>query len=158
MPIFNPRNSAEANDGLATLTAAATGLAACIYAINVIEALIPEAAAALLGYIQIAGVILIVAVIAPLLIHLKRRGGRPAGRRSSSGYLGALFRQASLTAFSLTLAFMVVLSIFNRTVLTLISAETVVDLIITVSLALFALSFFVFNRFSDMDEGLGEDV
>lgn len=155
MSVLNPRNPAEASDGLATLTAAATGLAALVYAINVAEVFIPAATAELLGYAQIAGGGLIVAIVAPLLIRLKMRGGKPAGRGTSAGYLSALFRQASLTAFGLTLAVMVALSIFDRTVLAHLSAETVVDLLITAALAFFALSFFVINRFSPLDEGLG---
>lgn len=155
MSIFNPRNPAEASDGLATLTAAATGLAALVYAINVVEVFVPESTAELFGYVQIAGGVLIVAIFAPLLIHLKRRGAKPAGRGSSAGYLNALFRQASLTAFSITLAVMVLLSMLESTVLAHLAAETVVDGLITFALAMFAISFFMINRFGALGEGAG---
>lgn len=156
MSVLNPRNAAEASDGLATLTAAATGLAALVYSVNVVEVFVPEGTADLLGYLQIAGVVLILAVYAPLMIHLKVRGGRPAGGGTSGGYLDALYRQASLTAFSVTLVFMVVLSLFDQRVLAHLSAETAVDLLITFALAAFSLSFFVINRFGRLGEGVGE--
>lgn len=158
MSFLNPRNPAEASDGLATLTAAATGLAALIYSVNVIEVFVSAATADLLGYAQIAGGVLIVAVFGPMLLFLKSRGGKPAGKPAGGGYLNALFRQAALTAFSLTLAFMIVLSIFDRTVLARLTAQTAIDLVITFALAIFAISFFIIDRFSHVGEGLGDEA
>ena len=158
MSVLNSRNSAEASDSLATLTAAATGLAALVYSVNVVEVFAPEGAADLLGHVQMAGALLVIAGFGPLMIFLKSRGGRPAGRGTSGGYLDALYRQASLTAFSATLAFMIVLSLFERTVLVHLSAETAVDLLITFALAIFSASFFVINRFSRLDPGAESDA
>jgi hypothetical protein len=49
MSVFNPRNSAEATDSLASVTAAATGLAAVVYSVNVVETFVSEPTADLLG-------------------------------------------------------------------------------------------------------------
>ncbi|PWE17524.1 hypothetical protein DDZ18_07585 [Marinicauda salina] len=158
MSIFNPRNPAEATDGVATLTAAGTAVVAFIFSLNVAEDFISSASGDLIKYLQIGGAALIVTVFAPLLINLKIRGGKPAGRGSSGGYLSALFRQAALTAFSLMVAFLVGLSIMDRTVLSRLSAESTVDLIITFALAMFALSFFIINRFGMVGEDVGGEA
>lgn len=158
MSVLNPRNAAEATDSLASVTAAAVGLAALVYSVNVAETFVPEAASELLGYAQIAGGLLILVVFGPLLILLKARGGRPAGRPSSGGYLSALFRQAALTGFSLTVLFMIVLSVFDRTVLARFSAETAIDIVITFALAAFAISFFVLNRLGRLGDELGDEA
>ena len=158
MSFINPSNSAEASDSLATLTAAAIALAALVYSVNVVEVFVSEATGDLLGHAQIAGALLILAVYGPLLVFLKSRGGRPAGKPSAGGSLNALFRQAGLTAFSLTLVFMIVLSVLNRSVLSHFSAEAAVDLVITFALAAFAVSFFIINRFSRFGDELGEEV
>lgn len=156
MSFLNPRNSAEASDVLATLTAAATGLAALVQSVNVIEVFVSEGTAELLGYMQMAGGILIIGVFAPMLILLKRRGGK-AGEGAGESYLSALLREAASTAFSFTLAFMILLSLLERRLLAHLSAETAVDLLITVVLALFALSYFLIDRFGHVGEGAGAD-
>lgn len=158
MSILKPRNGAEASDALATLTAAATGLAALVQLVNVIEVFVSEGTAELLGHFQLAGVILIIAVFAPLWILLKKSAGRASRRGASGGYLSAVVRQASGTAFSVTLAFMILLSLLDRTVLAHLSAETAVDLLISFALAMFALSFLFTDRFSHLDAGAGEDA
>lgn len=155
MSVLDPRNAAEASDILATLTAAASGLAALVYSVNVIEVFVSDGTAELLGHIQLAGGILLVAVFAPTLILLKRRRGRVAGRGDDESYFGALGRQATSTAFAITLAFMVLLSLLERRVLEHLSAETAVDLIISFALAMFALSFFLIDRFGRVGEGAG---
>lgn len=154
MSILNPRNAAEASDALATLTAAASGLAAVVYSVNVLEVFVSGRTAELLGHVPMAGVILIVGVFAPMLILLKRRG---AVQGAGGSYFSALFRQASLTAFSVTLAIMIVLSLLERRVLAHLSAENAVDLLISVALATFALSFFLIDRFGHVGEGAGGD-
>ena len=155
MTFLNPRNPAEATDGLATLTAGATAVAALIYALNAASAFVSEGAADVLVYVQIAGAVLIAAVYLPLLVILKLRGGQPAGRGTSPGYLSALFRQAGLTAFSLTIAFLVLLSVFGESFLAHFSADKSIDLMLAFGLASFSLAFFVINRFSRLGEEVG---
>lgn len=155
MPFLNPRNAAEASDLLATLTAAAAGLAALVQSVNVIEVFVSESTAGLLGYIQVVGIILILVVFAPMLILLKKRGGKAARHGAAGSYFGALLRQAASTAFSVTFAFLIVLSLFERRVLAHLSAETAVDLLISFALATFALSFFLTDRFGHLGEGTG---
>lgn len=120
MSVLNPRNPAEATDGLA----------------------------------QIAGAGLIAAVYLPLLILLKVRGGQPAGRGTSPGHLSALFRQAGFTAFSLTIAFLVLLSVFGGPLLAHLSAERSIDLM-AFGLASFSLADVVINRFGRLGEEVG---
>lgn len=155
MSVLNPRNAAEASDTLATLTAAATGMAALVYSVNVIEVFVSDGTAELLGHVQLAGGILLVAVFAPILILLKRRRGRAAGRRDDESYFGALGRHATSTAFAGTLAFMILLGLLERRVLAHLTAETAVDLLISFALAMFALSFFLIDRFGHVGEGAG---
>jgi hypothetical protein len=152
MSIINPRNSAEATDGLATLTACATAVAALIFALNFASVFVSEAATAVFGYVQVAGGVLIAATYLPLLIVLKLRGGQPAGRGTTPGYLSARFRQAGLTAFSLTVAFLVLLSVFGEPFLAHFSADQSIDLMLAFGLASFSLAFFVINRFSRLSE------
>ncbi len=156
MSILNHRNAAEASDTMATLTAAATGLAALVSSVNVVEVFVSAATAELLGYLQMAGGILIIAVFGPMWFLLKKRAGRAAGR-GASGYLTAVVRRASGTAFSVTLAFMILLSLLERRVLVHLSAENAVDLLVSFALATFALSFFLIDRFGHLGEGAGED-
>jgi hypothetical protein len=158
MSFVNPRSPAEASDSLATVTAAAMAFAALIYSVNVIEVFAPDSSAGWLGYFQIGAAVVLIAVFAPLIFFLKSKGGRSAGKSAAAGYLSALFRQAALTAFSLTLAFMVLLSLFDRMVLSRLSAEAAIDLVITFALAIFAVSFFIINRFSRLDDGHGDEM
>jgi len=147
MSFLNPQSGAEASDSLATLTAATVGLAALVYSVDVIESFVSVSTADLLGSAQLVGGLLIVIAFIPLLVFFKARGGRPAGKPGQDSFLSVLFRQAALTAFSLTLVFMIVLSVLENRVLSKISAETAIDLVITFALAIFAVSFFVINRF-----------
>lgn len=156
MSYLNPRNQSEASDSLANLTAAATGLAALVYSANVLDGFVSASAATFLGYGQIVGGLLILGVFGPLMFFFKSRGGRPTGKPAAEGYLQTLFRQAGLTAFSLTIVFMIALSIFDRTVLARVTSETAIDLVITFALAIFAISFFAINRFSRGDVEFGD--
>lgn len=156
MSFLNPRSGAEASDSLASLTAAALGLAAVIYSVNVAETFVSASTANLLGNVQIIAAAGLVLGYLPLLIYFKSRGGRPAGKPEEDSYLSSLFRQASLTAFSVTLGFMLALSIIGDGLLEQMTAETAVDLAITFAMAVFALSFFVINRLTGAAEDKGD--
>jgi len=158
MSFMNPRNPAEACDSLATLTAAATALVALLQSVNVIEVLVPEAVAGVLGTAQSAGGILVLGLFAPLFLFLKSRGATPKGKSSSGSYLGALVRQTGLNAFSATLVFMITLSVLNEMVLSRFTAEVVLDAVITFALGSFAVSFFFINRFSRLDDGVVDEA
>lgn len=154
MSFFNPKSAAEASDSLAGLTSGVMGLAAIVYSINVIETFVSPATANLLGTAQMAGGVAILVIYLPFLILFKSRGGRPAGKPAQDSYLGAMFRQAALTAFSLTLAGMLALSMLGGRLLEHMSAETAIDLAITLALAVFAASFFVINRLGAAGEAM----
>jgi len=156
MSFLNPRSGAEASDGIATLTAIGMAVAALIFALNVAEASVSASVNDLFDLLRIGAVIFILAVLAPLVIFFKLRGGRPAGRGTSPGYLSALFRQAALTAFSLTVLFLVFLTVLGEPILAQLSAERSVDLILAFALASFSLAYFVINRFSRLGEEAGE--
>jgi len=158
MSFMNPRNPAEACDSLATLTAAATALVALLQSVNVIEVFAPEAVAGALGTAQSAGAVLVVGVFAPLFLFLKSRGAMPSGQSSSGSYLGALVRQAGMSAFSATLVFMIILSMLNEIVLSRVTAEVALDLVITFAFGSFAAAFFIHNRFSRIDDGLIDEA
>lgn len=154
MSFMNPRNPAEACDSLVTLTAAAMALVALLQSANVIEFFAPEAVTGLLGTAQSAGAVLVVGVFGPLFIFLKFRGATPAAKSSSGGYIGALLRQTALSAFSATIAFMVMLSVLGERVLSRFTAEVALDLVISFAFGSFAVSFFIINRFRRVDDGL----
>lgn len=158
MSFLNPRSAAEASDSLAGLTSAVLGLAAIVYSVNVIEIFVSQATADLLGQAQLAGGVLMISIYAPLLLFFKSRGGRPPGKPAQNSYLGTLFRQAALTAFSLTLVAMLVLSMLVDRVFEQMSAETAIDLMITFALAVFALAFFVINRLGDSGQAMGGEA
>jgi hypothetical protein len=158
MSFLNPRSAAEASDSLAGLTSAVLGLAAIVYSVNVIEIFVSQATADLLGRAQLAGGVLMILIYAPLLLFFKSRGGRPPGKPAQNSYLGTLFRQAALTAFSLTLVAMLVLSMLVDRVFEQMSAETAIDLMITFALAIFALAFFVINRLGDAGQAMGGEA
>lgn len=146
MSYFKPANSAEAGDRLASLVAFGAAGAALLHSINVFQALAgPDMASALDQLQRVGGVVLIV-VFAPLLIWFKRHRGAPAlNPWGDEGYLGAVLRRAGMTAFALALAGCVVMSVMENLLLSQISAEIMLDIVITLLLALFSLSFFVFS-------------
>ncbi len=156
MPFSIPHNSAEASDTLATLTAWAASLAALVYSVNIAEVFVTEAVAAYLGYGQILFGLVILLGYLPALIFLKSRGGRPTGASSPEGFLNASFRQAAFSAFSLTIAFLIALSLFDRLILANVTAKTAIDLVVVFALAAFAASFLVIKNFSSFGEAPGD--
>ncbi len=148
MPFSRPRNSAEASDSLATLTAAGAGLAALVYSVNVVEVFVSEALADLLGYGQILLGLLLLLGYLPALLFLKSRGGRPTGRDSPEGFSNLSFRQATFSAFSLTMVFLIILNVLDNKILAQITAKTAIDLVIVFALTAFAASFFVIDNSS----------
>lgn len=158
MQFLRPNNSAEASDGLATLTAIGAGLAALVYSANVAEAFVTQAVADYLGYGQIIVGLVIALGYLPALIFLKSRGGQSTGVSAPEGFLNASFRQAAFSAFSLTMAFLIVLSVFDRTVLAQFTAKTAIDLVIVFALTAFAASFFVIQNFSPFGAGTGDEA
>lgn len=149
MSLFSPRSPAEAGDSLAGLTAVVAGIAAIIYAANVAEAFIDGGLAPIVGYGQIALGVLIVAFYLPVVLFLKSRRSSGGGAQSEEGFLNAVMRKATSTAFELTVAFAVLLGLMERTVLSHLTAKSVSDLVVAFALGAFAVSYFVFNRFSD---------
>lgn len=149
MSLFSPRSPAEADDSLAGLTAVGAGAAAIIYAANVAETFIDGGLASIVGYGQIALGVLIVAFYLPAILFLKSRRSIAGGARSDEGFLNAVIRKATSTAFGLTVAFTVLLGLMEHTVLSRLTTESVTDLVVAFALGAFAISYFVINRFSD---------
>lgn len=149
--MFSTSSSAEAKDRLATATALATAMAAITYSLNVVTLYVTESTAGILDKVQLAGGFLIVAIFLPLFLFLKSRI-RQDQASSSEGFIGAVFRKSGFAAFGITLMGMVILSMLNETLLSQITAETAVDIIITFALAIFSVSFFIISRFGLIDE------
>jgi hypothetical protein len=53
---------------------------------------------------------------------------------------------------------MILLSVFDRTVLARLTAETAVDIVITFALAAFAFTFFVINRVGRFGDEAGDEA
>ena len=154
MPESRSSNPAEASDRLATLTAAAAGVAAMIYLANVAELFASGLLADLVGYGQIGLGLIVLVVYLPALLLFKSRGGHAEGIRSAGGFMNAIMRKAASTAFNLTIGFVVALSILDRTVLSHFTAKSAIDLVIAFALAAFSVSFFILNQFTS---GLGDE-
>lgn len=156
MSYFNPANSAEASDRLANLVALAVAVAALLQSINVITALTSLDFENALETVQTVGGIAILTIFLPLLIWFKRhRFGRSVNLWSKEGFLSSVSRRAGMTAFGLTLVASLVMSVLDNLLLSKVSAEVMLDIIITLMLALFSLCFFVFSSGSiDDDAGM----
>jgi predicted neutral ceramidase superfamily lipid hydrolase len=154
MSYFRPGSKAEVTDRLAELTGVAVGLAALIYAINVVQGFAAPAVVMTLDAVQVVGGLAILGVYLPLTIWFKTRfAGVILNPWKSDGFMGAALKRAGLFAFSATVVFMIVLSMLNRLVLSRISSETLLDLVLAVALLVFAVCFFLFGR--DGAEGEG---
>ncbi|WP_323762852.1 hypothetical protein [Maricaulis sp.] len=154
MSFFSPRNRAEASDRLAGMTGYAAAFAALIYALNVGQALTVPPVSTYLDDAGLIGGLLIVIVFLPSFFIIKRRFGGPAVNPwKSDGFMSAALQRAGLTAFAGTFLSLILLTLLDRLILERVSAAVLLDLILAISLACFAMSFFLFSR----DEGEGED-
>ena len=153
MSFFSPRNRAEASDRLAGMTGWAAAMAAIIYALDVAQALTAPPLSGYLNDARLIGALLIVLVFLPAFFIMKRRFGGPSVNPwKTDGFVSSVFQRAGLTAFTASFLIMIGLTLFGHSILDRISATVLLDLVMTVALASFALSFFVFSR----DGGAGE--
>ncbi|WP_291842840.1 hypothetical protein [Maricaulis sp.] len=155
MSFFSPRNRAEAGDRLAGMTGWAAALAALVYALNVVQALTGPPMSNYLNDAGLIGSLLIVLVFLPSFFIIKRRlGGPPVNPWKEDGFMSQAIRRAALTGFATTFLAMSVLTMLDGLVLERIAADVLLDLVLTIALASFALSFFLFSRDSDPGETL----
>ncbi len=155
MSFLSPRNRAEASDRLAGMTGWAAALAASIYALKVMEAYAGETLAGYLDRAQLVGGLMILVVFLPAFFIIKRRfGGPPINPWKEDGFMSLAIQRAGLTGFATTFIVLTVLTTLDRLVLSRMAAEVLLDLVITIALASFAFSFFIFSRDSDAGEAV----
>jgi len=144
MSFFNPSSGAEASDRLAVLTALGTGGAALVHSINVFETLTGPAMTDALGLVQVIGGVVILAVFLPLFVWFKLRAGAPSiNPWKAESFFGDVSRRAGMTAFAVALISCFVMSTLDRLLLSRITAEVMLDIVITLLLGAFALSFLI---------------
>jgi len=148
MSYFRPETKAEMTDRLAELTGVAVCIVAMIYAINVAGAFaLPPGVTAVLGTVQIVGGIVILSVYVPLMIWFKTRfSGVVVSPWSSDGFMGAVFKRAGFTTFSLLILFLSVLTLFSGNLLVQISAVALLDLVLAFAFSAFAVCVLVLAR------------
>lgn len=153
MSYFRPGTKAEVTDRLAELTGLAVGLGALIYGASVVQSFSAPAVAMTLDTIRMVCGILVLAVYLPLTIWFKTRfSGVILNPWKSDSFMGVALKRAGLSAFAASVMFMVLLSTLDRLVLSRMSAEGVIDLVLAVALLVFAVSFLLYGR----DGGEGE--
>lgn len=147
MTYFRPETKAEVTDRLAELTGLAVGLGALIYGASLAQSFSAPAITMTLDAIRMVCGILVLAVYLPLMIWFKTRfSGVVLTPWRSDSFMGAALKRAGLTAFAAGVLLMVALSTFDRSILSRMTADSVIDLVLAVSLLVFAVSFIVFGR------------
>ncbi len=157
MSYFKPGGKAEATDRLADITGLAVGFVAIIKMLSVAQNYVPAGTADMLDAAQMVGGAVILAIYLPLFIYFKTRfGTETMNPWTSDSFVASVLKQAGLTAFSVLLLAMVVLSMLDKTVLANVSAEILLDGIIAVALAAFSVAFFAYNRAGASEDGSGD--
>ena len=113
-----------------------------------------EDMAVLLGYAKIGFGILAVIVVFPQFLRLSRlKMNMQSGCAEPEEFIIDVYKRAAERAFAFTFVFLVFMDYMTRNSWSDLPTEFVIDLILAASLAFFSLSFFVFNRAGDTDEG-----
>ena len=90
---------------------------------------------------------------------IRRRKGLGIGSHEPESFVIDVYKRAAERAFSFTFIFLLFMDVMTGGMFSVLPAEITIKIVIAVSLAIFALSFFIFNRTSDgEDDDFGEEI
>ena len=128
-------------------------LVAIAYATSVIRFLVNEETSELLDiFSKVLGIVIIILVLPAFLKLMNMRRKNKGACKEPEGFVIEMFNKATSMAFQFTFLFLVVLEIISKNILAHLPGEFVIKLIITVTLAIFSLTFFFLNRAGDTEE------
>ena len=155
-----PLSSAQFVDRFMTRTATGVLLVSLAYAATTVEYFAPETLAFYLDKLALILGLLAVVIVFPQFVQLiRRRTKLGIGKNEPEGFVIEVYKRAAERAFSLTFIFLLFMDVMTDRGLAGLPAEVVVETIIAFSLAIFSLSFFIFNRaFDGEDDDFDEEV
>ena len=149
-----PKSPAEIADQAMQYIAIGIFLVALAKASSALIFFAGEDMVSLLRYAKTGLGILAVIVVFPQFVRLVRlKMNIPSGCAEPEGFIIDVYKRAAERAFAFTFVFLVFLDYMTGNSWSHLPTEFVADLILAASLAFFSLSFFVFNRAGDTDEG-----
>jgi len=144
---------AEQIDNMMQKVALGTFLVAVAYAIITAKFLVTEETGDVLNIIaRILGVLIIVLVLPGFIkfVNLKRKNREAC--REPEGFVVEMFNKATGKAFQFTFLFLIFFEIISKNFLTDLPGEFFIKVIISVTLAIFSVTFFFLNRSGDIGE------
>ncbi len=128
-------------------------LVAIAYATSVIRFLVSEEMEGILDIMsRVLGITIIILVLPPFLKFLNMRRKNRGACKEPEGFVIEMFNKATGKAFQFTFLFLVALEVIGMNYLDHLPGEFFIKLIISVSLAIFSLTFFFLNRAGDAGE------
>ena len=129
------------------IIALAVFLMAVAYAISVLEFFVSEDVKAVLNISsQVLGIIILLIVIPAFVKFMRMKRKNRESCKEPEGFVIEVFDKATGKAFQFTFIFLIILEFFSGSYLLHLPGEFFVKLIITVTLAVFSLTFFFLNR------------
>jgi len=144
---------AEQIDNMMQKVALGTFLVAVAYAIITAKFLVTEETGDVLNIIaRILGVLIIVLVLPGFIkfVNLKRKNREAC--REPEGFVVEMFNKATGKAFQFTFLFLIFFEIISKNFLTDLPGEFFIKVIISLTLAIFSVTFFFLNRSGDIGE------
>lgn len=122
-------------------------LVAIAYAISAIRFFVSEEVIGVLDiFSKILGITILILVLPAFLKFVNMRRKNRGACKEPEGFVIEMFNQATGKAFQFTFLFLVALEIISKNYLAHLPGEFFIKLIISVTLAIFSLSFFFLNR------------
>lgn len=147
-----PLSPAQFVDKFITRTAIGVFLVSLAYAVSVFEQLLAGEGVEILDKVGKAlGIAAIVIVLPGFISLIRRRKSLNIGSDEPEGFVTDVYKRAAERAFALTFIFLLFMDVMTGRALSNLSAEVAVKMVIAVSLAIFSVSFYLFNRVSDDD-------
>ena len=145
---------AEQIDKMMQRTALGIFLVAISYAIQTAKFFVTEETGDVLNIIaRVLGVIIIILILPGVVKFFNmRRKNRKAGREPD-GFVNEMFNKATGKAFQFTFLFLIFFEILSKYYLTHLPGEFFIKVIVSVTLAIFSITFFFLNRAGDIGEG-----
>ncbi len=154
----NNLSPAQFVDRFMTRTALGIFLVSLAYGASVFERLLEGETVAILDKLGLAlGIGAIVIVLPQFISLIKRRKSLELGSGEPEGFVTDVYKRAAERAFALTFVFLLFMDIMTGRTLSGLSAEVAIKIVIAVSLAIFSISFYLFNRVDDEDLDEFED-
>lgn len=128
-------------------------LVAIAYAISVIRFFVSEEISGILDtFSKVLGITIIILVLPAFLKFVNMRRKKRGACKEPEGFVIEMFNKATGKAFQFTFLFLIALEFIDKNYLAHLPGEFLIKLIISVTLAIFSLTFFFLNRPEDAGE------